>query len=311
LIVHCYIEKRIEMKNRWTIDNIPDQKGRTVIVTGANSGIGYEAARALAGKNAKTIMACRNIAKGEEAASEIRSEYTSAMVEVMDLDLGNLDSVRRFANTFKKTNKRLDLLINNAGVMMPPYGKTSDGFELQFGINHLGHFALTGLLLPLLIKTGGSRIVTVSSTAHKAGRMNFDDLQSEQSYKKMAAYGQSKLSNLLFTYELQRRFESAGVSSIATAAHPGWTTTNLQRHVGGARFLNPLFGQKQDMGALPTLRAAIDEDARGSDYFGPSGLYEMQGYPVKVKSNGHSHNTDNARKLWDVSEKLTGVTFDI
>lgn len=297
------------MKDKWTTKNIGDLTNKIAIVTGSNSGIGYEAAKALALKNAHVIIACRNLTKGEKAASNIKEEFAGAMVSVVELDLGSLDSTREFAKKFLKEYDRLDLLINNAGVMMPPFGKTMDGFELQFGTNHLGHFALTGLLLPVLIKTPGSRIVNVSSIAHRNGKINFDDLNSEQSYSKSSAYGQSKLANLLFTYELQRRFEAAKIESIATAAHPGWTSTNLQRHSGGFRFLNPVFGQKSDMGALPTLRAACDSEARGSDYYGPRGFMEMQGDPVKVKSNQRSHDLDAAKKLWEISEKMTGVTY--
>ena len=228
---------------------------------------------------------------------------------IAELDLGSLASVRSFSDEFLRQNDRLDMLINNAGVMMPPYEKTTDGFELQFGTNHLGHFALTGLLLPLLLKTEGSRVVNVSSTGHKAGKIIFEDLNSERSYNKMKAYGQSKLANLLFTYEFQRKLEDAGSGTLVTAAHPGWTITNLQRHSSGLNFLNPVFGQKSHMGALPTLRAAVDTDVKGSDYFGPGGFMEMQGTPIKVKSNDRSHDTETARQLWEVSEKLTGVVY--
>ncbi len=299
------------MKEHWTTENIPVLAGKTAIVTGSNSGIGFEAAKALAAKDAKVIMACRNTEKGGKAANEIRSEYPGSTLIVAELDLGSLASVRTFAGNFLKKNERLDLLVNNAGLMMPPYGKTADGFELQFGTNHLGHFALTGLLLPLLLKTGESRVVNVSSFGHKTGKINFDDLGSEQSYNKMSAYGQSKLANLLFTYELQRRFEAAGSGSIAAAAHPGWTNTNLQRHSGFLRGLNPVMGQTPAMGALPTLRAATGKDVRGGDYYGPGGFMELKGTPVRVKSNKGSHDGDTARRLWEVSEKMTGVVFKL
>ena len=297
------------MKEHWTTENIPSLAGKTAIVTGSNSGIGFEAAKALAAKNAKVIMACRNTEKGEKAAAEIRSLYPGSNIIVAELNLGHLASVRTFAGNFLQENDRLDMLINNAGIMMPPYGKTTDGFELQFGTNHLGHFALTGLLLPLLLKTGESRVVNVSSSAHKAGKINFDDLGSEQSYAKMKAYGQSKLANLLFTYELQRRFDAAGSGSIASAAHPGWSSTNLQRHSGTLNWLNPVFGQKASMGALPTLRAATGTDVRGGDYYGPGGFMEMKGSPYRVESNDRSHDTETARQLWEVSEKMTGVSY--
>ncbi|HEC42910.1 MAG TPA: SDR family NAD(P)-dependent oxidoreductase [Bacteroides sp.] len=297
------------MKDRWTNENIPDLSGKTAIVTGSNSGIGFEAAKALAKKDARVIMAVRNIEKGEEAAKEIRDAYADSIIVVAGLDLGSLESVKTFADKFNAENQRLDILINNAGVMMPPYSTTKDGFELQFGTNHLGHFALTGLLLPLLVKTEDSRVVNVSSAGHKAGKINFEDLHSKNSYNKMKAYGQSKLANLLFTYELQRKLENAGSGTLVTAAHPGWTITNLQRHSGGLSFLNPVFGQKQQVGALPTLRAAVGADVKGSDYYGPRGFMEMQGAPVKVKSNDRSHDTETARRLWEVSEDLTGVVY--
>jgi len=297
------------MKNHWTTENIPNLRGKTAIVTGSNSGIGFETAKAMVAKGASLKMAIRNIEKGKKAADLILKEFPDADISVSELNLGSLASVKAFSENYLKENRRLDFLINNAGVMMPPYGTTLDGFELQFGTNHLGHFALTGLLLPLLLKTKGSRVVNVSSYAHKAGKINFDDLDSKQDYNKIAAYGQSKLANLLFTYELQRKFENAGSECLATASHPGWTETNLQQHSGGLRFLNPVFGQKPSMGALPTLRAATGTDALGGDYYGPRGFMEMKGTPVKVKSNGLSHDIDTARRLWDVSEELTGVVF--
>lgn len=299
------------MKDKWTTKNIADLSNKIALVTGSNSGIGYEAAKVLAMKNARVLMACRNLSKGEHAASMIKEEYENAEVSVVELDLGSLDSTREFANNYLKEYDRLDLLINNAGVMMPPYGKTRDGFELQFGTNHLGHFALTGLLMPVLKKTPGSRIINVSSAAHRNGKINFEDLNSEQSYNKMQSYGQSKIANLLFTNELQRRLEDAKIESMVTAAHPGWTSTNLQRHSGGFRFLNPIFGQKSDMGALPTLRAACDPEARGSDYFGPGGFMEMKGHPVRVKSHDRAKDLETAKKLWEVSEEMTGVNFSI
>ena len=194
---------------------------------------------------------------------------------------------------------------------MPPFGKTKDGFELQLGTNHLGHFALTGILLPLVLKTNGSRIVNVSSSMHKRGKIHFDDLHFEKSYSKPASYGQSKLANLLFTYELQRRIVASGSGTLTTASHPGWTRTNLQRHSGLFEKLNPLFGQKPEMGALPTLRAAAGIDTDGGDYYGPGGFMEMSGTPVKVSSNTASHDENVAERLWEVSEKLTGVTYQL
>jgi NAD(P)-dependent dehydrogenase (short-subunit alcohol dehydrogenase family) len=294
----------------WTADNIPDQSGRVAIVTGANSGIGYETALVLAQKGATVVMACRSLSKAESAADQIRQTSPSGTVVVMELDLGDLDSVRRFAAAFEAEYDRLDLLINNAGIMVPPYGRTAQGFETQIGVNHLGHFALTGLLLELLLQTPQSRVVTVSSGAHRFGQIDFEDLHWERrAYKANPAYGQSKLANLLFTYELQRKLAAAGRSTIAVAAHPGWTETNLQRHSGVASFLNPFFAQSQPMGALPTLRAATDPSVRGGDYFGPDGFMEMRGYPKKVESNERSYNEAVAARLWQVSEELTGVSF--
>ena len=296
--------------NQWTSENIPDQSGRVAIVTGANSGIGYETARALAHKGATVIMACRSVEKGQVAAHKIQDEDPQGTVAVMALDLANLSSVRDFAEGFKREFQRLDLLINNAGVMMlPDYTKTADGFEMQFGTNHLGHFALTGLLLETISRTPGARVVMVSSTAERFGRMNFDNLNAEQSYDKQAAYGQSKLANLLFTAELQRRFEAASMDAIAVAAHPGWTTTNLQRHTR-LRLLNPIFAQGPEMGALPSLYAATSPDVRGGDYFGPGGFMQMRGYPTKVKPTDRSKDEADAKKLWEVSEELTGITFN-
>jgi NAD(P)-dependent dehydrogenase (short-subunit alcohol dehydrogenase family) len=295
--------------NHWTATDIPDQSGKVAIVTGANSGIGYDTARELAKKNATVIMACRNTEKGQAAAHSVVNEHPQAKVIVKQLDLSDLASVKGFAEDFRSEYNRLDMLINNAGVMAIPYGKTADGFERQFGTNHLGHFALTGLLIDLLLSTEGSRVVTISSTAHLMGSINFDDLNGEKSYFKWGAYGQSKLANLLFAYELQRRLAAAGSTTISVAAHPGYTATNLQSGTF-FKFLNPIFGQGQAMGALPTLYAATSPEVNGCDYIGPDGFMEQRGYPKKVHSNGSSHNEATARKLWQVSEEMTGVKFD-
>ena len=295
--------------NRWTLDDLPDQTGRVAIVTGANTGIGFETAAALAQKNATVVMACRNRKKAEDAIQRIRERTPDAKLELIELDLASLASVKRFADAFRADHDCLDLLINNAGVMIPPLGHTEDGFELQFGCNHLGHFALTGRLLDLLEATPGARVVTVSSMAHRGGKMDFDNLNAENSYEKMPAYGQSKLANLLFTFELQRRLDTAGSKVVATAAHPGWTGTDLQRHSGLFRVLNTFFAQTPPMGALPTLRAAADPQAEGGDYFGPKGFYEMRGYPKKVGTTPAAKNELDARRLWDISEKLTGVSY--
>jgi NAD(P)-dependent dehydrogenase (short-subunit alcohol dehydrogenase family) len=315
--LYLLVRKQQQTKQRgtsagdaWTTDNVPDQTGKVAIVTGANSGIGFENALELAQKGATVVMACRSLPKAEAAAQQIRQTDPPGEVVVMELDLGDLDSVRRFAAAFQERYSRLDLLINNAGIMMPPYGKTAQGFETQIGVNHLGHFALTGLLLDLLLQTPQARVVTVSSGAHRFGRIDFDDLHWERKvYKPNPAYGQSKLANLLFTYELQRKLAAAGQDTIAVAAHPGWTETNLQRYNGLFSFLNPFFAQPPPMGALPTLRAAVDPNVTGGEYYGPGGFMEMRGYPVLVQSNDASHSLADARRLWRVSEELTGVRF--
>ena len=295
----------------WRAEQVPDQTGRVAIVTGSNSGIGFETARVLADKGATVIMACRNLDKANPKAEEIRAAHPGCDVEVMRLDLSNLDSVREFADEFRAKHSRLDLLINNAGIMVPPYGTTAQGFETQFGVNHLGHFALTGLLLDLIVNTPGARIVTVSSVAHYMGKIDFSDLKWERGYKAQAAYGQSKLANLLFTYELQRRLAAAEKDTLAVAAHPGWTSTNLQEHAPSVKFMNRFFGQEPLMGALPTLYAATESDVKGGEYYGPSGLLEMNGPPKRVKSNKRSRDENVAERLWNVSQDLTGVHVPI
>ncbi len=297
---------------RWTSEQIGDQAGRVAIVTGANSGLGFETAKALAHSGASVVIAVRDVVKGEWAAEAILAEQPPGNAEVMALDLADLTSVRSFAESFGARFERLDLLINNAGVMMPPKSTTADGFELQFGTNHLGHFALTGLLLDRLTATEGSRVVTVSSMAHRFGTVDLDDLQWEtRSYDKSASYGQSKLANLLFTYELQRRLAAAGAGTTAMAAHPGWTGTNLQRHAALFRALNPIVAMKPWQGALPTLYAATADEAEGGAYYGPKGLLEVRGYPGPVDSNPESKDEEKARRLWAVSEDLTGVRYAI
>ena len=299
------------MATSWSRDDIPDQSGRIAIVTGANSGIGLEAARELARNGAHVVLACRSEAKANEAIGDIRAELPDANVEFMELDLADLDQVRQFAAAVHERFDHLDLLINNAGVMVPPESRTEQGFELQLGVNHLGHFALTGLLLDLLISTGGARIVNVSSTAHKLGRMDFDDLDFEtRGYSASAAYGQSKLANLLFTYELGRKLQASGSGLVVAAAHPGWTQTNLQQHSNVFQMLNPFFGMRPPGGALPTLRAATDPDVKTGDYYGPDGWFEMRGAPKKVPSTNASHSRPDAERLWKVSEARTGVHFD-
>jgi NAD(P)-dependent dehydrogenase (short-subunit alcohol dehydrogenase family) len=298
-------------KQNWSAEQLGDQTGRVAIVTGSNSGIGFETARVLAEKGATVVMACRNLEKANPKADEIRRAHPGANVEVMRLDLSDLDSVRQFAEAFRAKHSRLDLLINNAGIMVPPYGKTAQGFETQFGVNHLGHFALTGSLLDLIVDTPGSRIVTVSSIAHYMGNIQFSDLNWERGYKPQPAYGQRKLANLLFPSELQRRLAAAGKDTLAVAAHPGWTETNLQEHAKAVKFLNRFLAQEPLMGALPTLYAATQADVNGAEYYGPSGFMEMNGPPKRVKSNRRSHDKNIAERLWNVSEDLTGVHFRI
>ena len=297
-------------ERQWDSRLMLDQSGKVVIITGAGSGLGFETARLLAGKHARVVMAVRNTAKGREAAARIKKEYPKADVDVVQLDLADLASVRKFVKDFRKSYSRLDLLINNAGVMAPPYGKTADGFELQFGTNHLGHFALTLLLLDMLKKVPGSRVVTVSSGAHAFGMLDFGDLNWEKRrYNAWQAYGDSKLANLYFTRELQRRLDGEDADVLAVAAHPGWAATELQRHQWWVRLLNGLFAQSPGMGALPTLYAATAPDVHGSEYFGPDGKGQMRGYPVKVQSNKRSRDMAVAGRLWDVSEEMTGVRW--
>ncbi len=296
----------------WTIEQIPTQVGKVAIVTGANSGIGKSTARILAQRGARVILACRSRKRAEAAIASILDEVPDAQVEFRELDLASLDSVRAFAEGILETETRLDLLINNAGVMMPPKrSETADGFELQMGVNHLGHQSLTALLLGLLNKTANSRVVSVASQAHRGGKMNFDDLQwTDRSYRRFASYGQSKLANLLFSFELNRRLKAAGEETIAVAAHPGWTATELQRNSLSARLFNPLVAMKPDQGAMPTLRAATDPKVVGGEYFGPSGLYELRGAPITVGSSKRARSAESAKRLWEVSETLTGVHFE-
>lgn len=295
---------------RWDASRIADQAGRVAIVTGASSGIGFETARALAAKDARVVVAVRNAEKGDRAVGKIKTEYPAAEVLTMPLDLADLASVRRFATAFEEGYDRLDLLINNAGVMMPPYSTTKEGFELQMGTNHLGHFALTGHLMDLLMKTEGSRVVNVSSVAHRTGGLDFADLDwKTRRYNPQKSYGDSKLANLYFTYELERKLADRPEGPIVAAAHPGWTATDLQRHSGLFQFLNRFFAQGPAMGALPTLRAALDPGVSSGDYFGPSGLLQFKGYPRKVGSNKRSHDREIAAKLWSISEERTGVRY--
>jgi len=296
----------------WTFDDIPDQTGRTAIVTGANTGIGLETARMLALRGADVVLACRSRDRAQAALARITAEKPAGRVTVATLDLSDLTAVQTFAAEFTANHDRLDLLINNAGVMVPPLSRTAQGFELQFGTNHLGHFALTGHLLPLVLRTPGSRVVTVASTAQSFGKIDFDDLNWERRpYSDWRAYGQSKLANMMFSLELGRRLAAAGSHVRATAAHPGWTATDLQRTAGITRLLNPLFAMKPPDGALPTLRAATDPNAANGSYWGPSRFFEINGPPKLARIPRHAQDEAVAARLWQRSEQLTGVTFPL
>jgi NAD(P)-dependent dehydrogenase (short-subunit alcohol dehydrogenase family) len=305
--------------DRWTEADVPAQRGRTVVITGANTGLGFETARVLAARGAQVVLACRDLGQAKEAAAAILSgsarpdEVAPVGLHAVRLDLASLASVREAADEIGSAYGPIDLLINNAGVMMTPYRRTADGFELQLGVNHFGHFALTGLLLPRMLGREGSRVVTVSSNAHKPGRIDFDDLQSQRRYRRMAAYSQSKLANLMFTYDLNRRLRLKGAPTVALAAHPGFADTELMRYLPDfvpSWMWRPVT-QPADKGALPTLRAATDPDARGGQYYGPDGIGEVKGHPKVVASSAQSRNEDLQRRLWTLSEELTGVTFPV
>ncbi len=307
-------------QNAWTSDDIPDLSGKTIVVTGGNSGIGYEAALEFARKRAKVILACRDLGKARTAADRITASSASADVEVMALDLSSLASIRAFSDAFHVQHHALHVLCNNAGVMAIPYRLTTDGFEMQFGTNHLGHFALTGLLLDLLLATDGARVVNVASGAHRMGRMHFDDLQLKNGYGKWRAYGQSKLANLLFTSELQRKADSAGKKFLSVACHPGYAATNLQAvgpKMSGSSTMeylselgNRLLAQSAAMGALPTEYAATSPAVAGNDYIGPDGMGEFRGHPAKVGRSAAASDAASAKRLWEVSEQLTDVHYN-
>jgi NAD(P)-dependent dehydrogenase (short-subunit alcohol dehydrogenase family) len=301
--------------SKWTTADIPDQSGRVAVITGANTGLGYETALALAAHGAHVVLAVRDLDKGKDAISRITAQSPQADVALQELDLTSLESVRSAARQLRADHDRIDLLVNNAGVMYPPKSTTKDGFELQFGTNHLGHFAFTGLLLDRLLPVAGSRVVTISSVGHRIrADIHFDDLQWEHGYNRVSAYGQAKLANLLFTYELQRRLAAQG-TTIAVAAHPGGSNTELMRHLPGWAsavypVLEPIF-QDAAMGALPQLRAATDPSVVGGQYYGPDGIGQTRGYPKVVGSSKKSHDADRQRRLWTVSEELTAVSYPV
>lgn len=303
-------------ETRWTEADVPSQAGRVAIVTGSNTGLGFDTARVLAEKGATVVLAVRDPQKGAAAAERIRTRAPGADLRVQALDLGSLASVRSGAESMRALYPRIDLLINNAGVMIPPKSLTPEGFELQFGTNHLGHFALTGLLLDRLLDVPGSRVVIVGSLAHKAGMINFEDLQWERTYRRAAAYAQSKLATLMFGYELQRRLAAASRDTIAVCAHPGYTNSELMRNAWKPlqpliAFGSPWVGQTPAQGALPQLRAATDSDVEGGQYWGPDGFMELRGYPKLVKSSPRSLDIGMQKRLWEVSERLTGIHFRI
>ncbi|HEV3226523.1 MAG TPA: oxidoreductase [Acidimicrobiales bacterium] len=303
----------------WTTDDIPDQQGRTVLVTGANSGLGLRSAQALAKAGARVLLACRNPEKAAAALEAVEACATTAVPEVITLDLADLSSVARAADTVAIRVDKLDVLMNNAGVMAIPLQRTTDGFEMQFGTNHLGHFALTGRLLPLLLAADAPRVVSTSSQAHRTGRMRWDDLHWHRRYSKWLAYGQSKLANLLFTLELDRRAGEERSPLLAVAAHPGYAATHLQAagpEMAGSSLMgrtmelgNRIFAQSDAEGALPQLYAATMPNVHGGEYYGPDGLFEMRGAPKKVGRIGAARDADAARRLWNVSEKETGVIY--
>lgn len=308
------------MARKWTDVDIPDQTGRTVLVTGGNSGLGFHTCRLLAAKGARILLASRSSQRGDQARADILQANPDARLEVISLDLADLDSVRHCSANLRADLDGLHVLVNNAGVMAIPRQETAQGFERQFGVNPLGHFALTGALLPLLMKTPSSRIVNVSSMAHRSGRMNFNDLHGQRKYSPFGAYAQSKLANLLFTLELQRRLESKGAGTICVSAHPGFAATNLQyvaaKEKGSAielilmRTLNALLSQSAEQGALPQLYAATAPEVSGGDYIGPDGWMQMRGLPKNHRARETAYDHSAAQKLWRLSVEMTGETFE-
>lgn len=296
------------------LSEVPSQEGRIALITGANTGLGFETARAFARTKMKVIMACRSDEKCSRAKELIKKEIPDADIEMMIVNLCSLSSVRELAVEFRRRYDRLDLLVNNAGIMIPPYSKTEDGFESQMGVNYFSHFLLTGLLLDVITGTAGSRIVSLASNAHRKGRINFDDLNWEKGYSPMAAYQQTKLACLVFSFELQRRLEKKGYRTISVAAHPGLSMTDLVRHIPKwliylAQPLTALFTHSPEKGALPTVYAALGKDVKGGEYFGPQGYSEWKGKPGRAVAMPHSLDEELGRRLWKVSEELTGIRY--
>ncbi|OIQ37579.1 MAG: short-chain dehydrogenase [Crocinitomix sp. MedPE-SWsnd] len=297
-------------------DKIPNHKGKLALITGANTGLGLETTKWFVQKDIKVVMACRNLEKAEEAKKNVLSEFPNADIDLMKLDLSSLESVKNFASEFNKKYDKLDLLINNAGVMIPPYSKTKEGFELQFGVNHLGHFLLTDLLLPTIKSTEDSRVVALSSLAHRSGRINLDDINWEKKYSKMKAYGQSKLANLMFALDLDLKLKQNGIKTLSVAAHPGGSNTDLVRHIPKLLYyvLLPLFSfmsHSPKNAALPTVMAALDPSVEGGDYFGPQSRTEVKGKPGKAKIEPHALDLEMRKKLWEISEKMVGQEFTV
>jgi NAD(P)-dependent dehydrogenase (short-subunit alcohol dehydrogenase family) len=308
------------MGNKWSTEQLPAQAGKVAIVTGGNSGIGFHTALALAKKDVEVILACRDLQKGREAKSNIVNEYSDARITCIKIDLSSLREVGEFVKHFQKQYNKLDLLINNAGIMMSPYKVTEDGFENQLATNYIGHFALTGLLLPLLTNTPGSRVVTLSSLSYKWAEIQFEELRARKgyfegsdarkSYSRRKAYGQSKRACLIFAYELQRRLSAAGYSTLSVAVHPGLSKTNLDQYFPALiRPLGSLFLQPAKKGALPVLYAALEKDIKGGEFIGPDGFGEMRGYPTKVESDEYSKDIQVAQRLWKASEEMTNIYY--
>ena len=305
----------------WTAQDIPDLEGKTIVVTGANSGLGFEASKMFAENNAEVVMACRSIERGKNAKEEIEEELEDPDLEVKKLDLADLESVKDFAEEFKANHEELDILCNNAGVKAIPREETEDGFEKQFGVNHLGHFALTANLFPVLKEAQEARVVTQSSGLHEKGDMDFEDLMHEKEYSPQQVYSDSKLANLLFAYELDRKIRREGLDMRSVAVHPGYAATNLQTRGAeksgntvkkyAMKAMNKVLAQSARKGALPMMYASVSDEAESGDYIGPGGIANMRGLPEKQESSEASYSRETAEELWAVSEELTGIDFEI